>query len=605
MNPHLLANIACGEDNQKEFSEPLLNSYRLDLPITINSVDTLPKNGVLNLRSFPLLNNLPWVKVLPDLEPKVSTECWKFPTPQDGIASYVAPKLLGEPNPDSKNLESDSSDGPSEIIETLLEKDLTRVKPLKDMFHFKERLMYLLQPPIEEVFIGKEVNLPFKPFPYQIKGIAFLMPRKSALIADEMGLGKTIQVIISIRLLFRSGLLKNVLIACPKPLVINWTRELKLWASDLPVEVICGNTEERRVSWNVSNTAVKLVNYELLTRDVLEGVAENKFYDLMVIDEAQRIKTKGSKTAQAVCSIQRDRSWAMTGTPIENRHDDLIHIFEFVDPGRIPKETPPKMLASLTSESIIRRTKEEAAPDMPAKIIQDVFLELTPAQRQAYDLAEKEGVVHLNKLGDTVTVQHVFELVMRLKQICNFDPRTGASSKAEQLLADMEEVQATNSKAIVFSQWVKPLEELAEQLKDYNPLMYHGKIPSQQRQGVLDQFKKDPKAHVILMSYGTGSVGLNLQFTNYVFLFDRWWNPAIEDQAINRAHRLGQKSTVFVKRFISQKTIEERIAEVLDAKRKLFADIIEHSGLPSSLGLNEEEIFNLFSCTPRPKKNAA
>jgi len=255
----------------------------------------------------------------------------------------------------------------------------------------------------------------------------------------------------------------------------------------------------------------------------------------------------------------------------------------------------------LTSESIIRRTKEEAAPDMPAKIIQDVFLDLTPAQRQAYDLAENEGVVHLNKLGDTATVQHVFELVMRLKQICNFDPRTGASSKAEQLLADMEEVQATNSKAIVFSQWVKPLEELASQLKAYNPLMYHGKIPSQQRQGILDKFKKDPDAHVILMSYGTGSVGLNLQFTNYVFLFDRWWNPAIEDQAINRAHRLGQKSTVFVKRFISQKTIEERIAEVLDAKRKLFADIIDNSGLPSSLGLNEEEIFNLFNCSPRKK----
>jgi len=416
-----------------------------------------------------------------------------------------------------------------------------------------------------------------------------------------MGLGKTIQVIVSIRLLFRSGLLKNVLIVCPKPLVINWTRELKLWAPDLPVEVICGNTEERKVSWNVSNTPVKLVNYELLTRDVVEGVAGNNFYDLMVIDEAQRIKTKESKTAQAVCSVQRDRSWAMTGTPIENRHDDLIHIFEFVDPGRVPKDTPPKMLASLTSESIIRRTKEEAAPDMPAKIIQDVFLDLTPAQRQAYDLAENEGVVHLNKLGDTATVQHVFELVMRLKQICNFDPRTGASSKAEQLLADMEEVQATNSKAIVFSQWVKPLEELASQLKAYNPLMYHGKIPSQQRQGILDKFKKDPDAHVILMSYGTGSVGLNLQFTNYVFLFDRWWNPAIEDQAINRAHRLGQKSTVFVKRFISQKTIEERIAEVLDAKRKLFADIIDNSGLPSSLGLNEEEIFNLFNCSPRKK----
>jgi len=590
MNPHLLANIACGEDNQKEFSEPSLISLKLDLSVSINTIEVLPKNGVLNLRSFPLLNNIPWVKVLPDLEPKINTECWKFPTPQEGSTDFVNSKISTD-----KSSEPDTQ----ELVELVLEKSLTRVKPLKDMFQFKERLMYLLQPPIEEVFTGKEVTLPFKPFPYQIKGIAFLMPRKSALIADEMGLGKTIQVIISIRLLFRSGLLKNVLIVCPKPLVINWTRELKLWAPDLPVEVICGNTEERKVSWNVSNTPVKLVNYELLTRDVIEGVAGNNFYDLMVIDEAQRIKTKESKTAQAVCSVQRDRSWAMTGTPIENRHDDLIHIFEFVDPGRVPKDTPPKMLASLTSESIIRRTKEEAAPDMPAKIIQDVFLDLTPAQRQAYDLAENEGVVHLNKLGDTATVQHVFELVMRLKQICNFDPRTGASSKAEQLLADMEEVQATNSKAIVFSQWVKPLEELASQLKAYNPLMYHGKIPSQQRQGILDKFKKDPDAHVILMSYGTGSVGL--QFTNYVFLFDRWWNPAIEDQAINRAHRLGQKSTVFVKRFISQKTIEERIAEVLDAKRKLFADIIDNSGLPSSLGLNEEEIFNLFNCSPRKK----
>ena len=599
MNPHLLAGIALGEDNQEDFSEPSILNVALEIPISSNIIEVIPKNGNLNVRSFPMLNNLPWVKVLPDLEPKVNTEYWRFPTPQESIINNSNLKSPAEPNPENKNLELDSG-FPIEP-----EKNLTRVKPLKDMFQFKERLMYLLQPPIEEVFTGKEVSLPFKPFPYQIKGIAFLMPRKSALIADEMGLGKTIQVIISIRLLFKSGLLKKVLIACPKPLVVNWTRELKLWASDLPVEVICGNTEERKVSWNVSNTPVKLVNYELLTRDVLEGVAGKNFYDLMVIDEAQRIKTKDSKTAQAVCSVQRDRSWAMSGTPVENRHEDLIHIFEFVDPGRIPKDTPPKMLASLTSDSIIRRTKEEAAPDMPGKIIQDVFLDLTPPQKQAYDLAEKDGVIHLNNLGDTVTVQHVFELVMRLKQICNFDPRTGSSSKAEQLLADMEEVQATKSKAIVFSQWVKPLEELAFQLKQYNPLMYHGKIPHNERQGILDKFKNDPDAHVILMSYGTGSVGLNLQFTNYVFLFDRWWNPAIEDQAINRAHRLGQKSTVFVKRFISQKTIEERIAEVLDAKRRLFAEIIDTSGLPCATGLNEDEIFNLFNISPRSKKIAA
>ena len=185
--------------------------------------------------------------------------------------------------------------------------------------------------------------------------------------------------------------------------------------------------------------------------------------------------------------------------------------------------------------------------------------DLTPAQREAYDRAEREGVVPLNALGETITVQHVFELVMRLKQICNFDPLTGESAKLERLLADMEEVAASGRKALVFSQWVEPLQVLAAALAPYNPLQYHGKVPQSERTPTLDRFRSDPDRHVLLMTYGCGSVGLNLQFTNYVFLFDRWWNPAIEDQAINRAHRLGQKETVFVKRFICQNTIEGRM----------------------------------------------
>jgi len=136
-------------------------------------------------------------------------------------------------------------------------------------------------------------------------------------------------------------------------------------------------------------------------------------------------------------------------------------------------------------------------------------------------------------------------------------------------------------------------------------LQYHGKVPQAERQGILDRFKSDPSKHVILMSYGTGSVGLNLQLTNCVFLFDRWWNPAIEDQAINRAHRLGQKATVFVTRFIVQETIEGRIAEVLEKKRSLFNELIAQNGPPPSLGLNEEEIFSLFDISARPKRAAA
>jgi SNF2 family DNA or RNA helicase len=242
---------------------------------------------------------------------------------------------------------------------------------------------------------------------------------------------------------------------------------------------------------------------------------------------------------------------------------------------------------------------------MPPKIVQDVALELTAAQRESYNLAETEGVIRLNGLGQTITVQHVFELVMRLKQICNFDPLTGESAKLERLTADVAEVAESGRKAIVFSQWVGPLEQMAGVLEQYGAMLYHGKVPQAERVPILDLFKSDPTKHVLLMSYGTGSVGLNLQFTNYVFLFDRWWNPAVEDQAINRAHRLGQTETVFVKRFVTQETIEGRIAEVLERKRRLFEELIGQNGPPSQLGLSEDEIFGLFDIKARPRRSLA
>ncbi len=544
------------------------------------------------VRTVRLVGDAPWVRPLGKLVPEIKTEGWRFP------ALLEKPELTPRPAPTEEAVAKAALAPPGEGRLAR-----TRLRPPADAVLFQDRLLYLLQPPLESLFAGK-VQLPFKPYPYQMEGIAFLMPRHSALIADEMGLGKTMQTILSLRLLFHAGLIRTALVVCPKPLVINWTRELRTWAEDVPFEVVAGDTDARRAIWHVSNCPLKLVNYELLTRDAEFLSDERVKYDVVVLDEAQRIKSRESKTAQVVCSLRRQRSWAMTGTPIENRTDDLVNIFAFVDPGRIPPETPARQLPDLTSDCILRRTKEEVATDMPPKVIQDVSLELSSAQRAAYDLAEKDGVVRLNALGETITVQHVFELVMRLKQICNFDPLTGQSAKMEQLLADMETVADNNRKAIIFSQWVEPLEMLARALEPFGPLLYHGKVPHRDRQPILDRFKSDPTKHVILMSYGTGSVGLNLQFTNYVFLFDRWWNPAVEDQAINRAHRLGQKDTVFVYRFISQNTIEGRIAEVLERKRQLFNELIEQNGPPPSLGLTQEDVFGLFDIRARPKRAA-
>jgi SNF2 family DNA or RNA helicase len=560
--------------------------------VELLSLPRFEKPLQVSVKEARLLGTAPWVRTLGKLGLEVSTEGWKFPAPPvDAMPGEKQAIKLFQPE-----AKATGSDEPAQPV--------TRVKPPADAVVFKDRLLYLLQPPLESIFAGRQVELPFKPFPYQIEGIAFLMPRHAALLADEMGLGKTMQTIVSLRLMFHAGLIQRALLVCPKPLVHNWSRELKLWAPDLPFEVVNGDTRTRKAMWNVSNCPLKLVNYELLTRDADIVEDQSVRFDVVVLDEAQRIKNRESKTAQVVRGLNRDRSWALTGTPVENRPEDLVNLFAFVDPDRIPSDTPARQLARLTGDCILRRTTEQVLTEMPPKIIRDTYLELTPAQRESYVMAEKDGVVRLNNLGDTISVQHVFELVMRLKQICNFDPVTGDSAKLEQMQADLTEVAESGKKAIIFSQWVEPLEMIAKAIKKLGPLQYHGRIPQAERQPILDQFRNDPKKHVLLMSYGTGSVGLNLQFSNYVFLFDRWWNPAIEDQAIKRAHRLGQKEPVFVTRFVVQDSIEGRIAAVLDRKRQLFNELLEQNGPPAQLGLSQDEIFGLFDIRPRAAKAA-
>lgn len=476
-------------------------------------------------------------------------------------------------------------------------KKVTRIAPPSDVIKLQDRLFYLLQPPLESLVTSGTIDFPFEPFPYQFDGVAFLFPRHSAILADEMGLGKTMQAITTMRLLLHSREAREILLVCPKPLVTNWQREFNLWAPEVPVTIIEGNQAKRQFQWE-KPSPVKIANYELLMRD--SSWIKSRNYDLVILDEAQRIKNRSSSTSKVVRSIPRTRSWALTGTPVENSLDDLVGIFDFLSEGFLRPGMSPRQIGREVREFVLRRTKDMVLEDMPPKLFRDEEIDLTPEQSATYARAEESGVIQLNALGAAITVQHVFELVLRLKQICNFDPATGASSKLERLQADLAEVAASGQKAIVFSQWVKTIEQLRGPLQDYKPLEYHGKIPSKRRDGILQQFKEDPDCHVLLMSYGAGSVGLNLQFCRYVFLFDRWWNPAIEDQAINRAHRIGAAGSVTVTRMTSAGTIEQRIHEVLEHKRELFDSIFAQTGVPQSLGLSQDEIFGLFDlATPR------
>ncbi|MHB8867076.1 MAG: DEAD/DEAH box helicase, partial [Pirellulaceae bacterium] len=482
----------------------------------------------------------------------------------------------------------------------------TRFQPPSDIVKLQDRLYYLLQPPLESLASSGQLTFPCQPFPYQYQGIAFLYPRYAAILADEMGLGKTMQAITSARLLLRSGEIRSLLLICPKPLVTNWTREFALWAPELPVCVIEGDQLRRRWQWQQTNLPIKIANYELMLRDAELFRGQQLQFDLVVLDEAQRIKNHASTTSQVVRSISRTRSWALTGTPIENSPDDLVAIFEFLLPGHLHNNMQARRIGHAARDYVLRRTKDIVLTDLPPILYRDADLDLSPEQWTSYQAAEQKGIVRLSDLGESLTIQHVFELVLRLKQICNFDPLSGVSSKLERLEADLEEVAASGKKAIIFSQWVQTLEVLRQRLARFSPLEYHGKIPARKRDATIEQFRQDPRRHLLLMSYGAGSVGLNLQFCSYVFLFDRWWNPAVEDQAINRAHRIGAQGPVTVTRMLTLGTIEERIQQVLDEKRELFAAVFSETGCPANLGLTQQQIFGLFdlSVPPTAKKAA-
>jgi SNF2 family DNA or RNA helicase len=477
---------------------------------------------------------------------------------------------------------------------TSAKRRFTRRRPPRDLIKLEDRLRLLLQPPLESLLGAESLRFPVRPFPYQLDGIAFLYPRYQAVLADEMGLGKTMQAITAVRLLTHRGQLRRILLVCPKPLVTNWQREFALWAPELTVTTIDGNATRRQWLWRRAKDVVVIANYETVVRDSVQVCNPMNSYDLVILDEAQRIKNRDNLTNQVASAIPRARSWALTGTPIENSVEDLVGIFEFVAPKQVDGTMKPRAIGRVASDYVLRRTKEQVLTDLPPKLFRDAEVELTPEQAVSYQLAEEEGVVRLRELKQEITIQHVFELVLRLKQICNFDPTTGASSKLERLEADMEECAASGRKAIVFSQWVQTLAELRARLDRFSPAEYHGQVPHRRRDSVIERFRRDDDCHVMLMTYGAGSVGLNLQFASYVFLFDRWWNPAVEDQAINRAHRIGATSPVTITRFLTLGTIEQRINQILEKKRELFDTVFGASISKPRSGLSRDEVFSLF-----------
>ena len=473
----------------------------------------------------------------------------------------------------------------------------------------EERLRWILAPPIHEVLSDPQLCLPETPYPFQTVGIKWLYDRGFALLADEMGLGKTMQVIIAARLLYREGLIKQILVVCPKTLIPNWQTELRKWWPQVSHNIsVVGLDRQWFLRLGTANVIVKIINYEALAREA-DWLATQRFsHDLVIIDEAQRIKNPQAQAARAVKALGAHRQWAMTGTPLENKADDVVSIFEFLERGLLAYGDQPEKIRKAISPYMLRRTTVEVLPQLPALDDQDLAIEMDDAQLEAYQRAESTGVIELNNKGDSITVFHVFALITRLRQLCNFDPASGESAKLEVLTRDLEELTESGRKALVFSQFVDHrfgITRIAGCLRkmEYDPLEFHGKVPAHTRPGLEARFNSDPAANIFLLHFKVGGVGLNLQAATYVYLFDRWWNPAVEDQAVKRAHRIGQTSKVIVRRFYCKDTIEERILQKLAEKRRLFTRVIDEARPAESMGLTEEEIFSLFNLKVRPRQS--
>ena len=422
------------------------------------------------------------------------------------------------------------------------------------------------------------LDWPYPLFRYQKDGIERLLCNRSVLLADEMGLGKTIQAVAGLRILSARREIERALIVCPVSLIAQWRRQIRIWAPDLRISTAVGSKDQRKASWDADATLC-LSSFESVRADLgAPWVGGRRSWDVVVIDEAQRIKNANSAVATVVKSLERSRSWALTGTPLENRLDDLLSVLDFAAPGEFDPSAMGVGLRGLMGRVQLRRRRAEVLDDLPPKFASVIALDLTANQRAAYRKAEEKGTMWLRSLGRELRISHVLELILRLKQICNFCPETGDSAKIDDLRPRLEQSRASDAKALIFSQFVKEpfgVLRLARELQKLRPLVITGDMDQPTRSAAFDSFERDRSRRVMVLSLRAGGTGLNLTAASRVIHFDRWWNPAVEIQAEDRVHRIGQKLPVEVFAYVCSDSVEERVAKILEEKRALFSDLID------------------------------
>lgn len=384
--------------------------------------------------------------------------------------------------------------------------------------------------------------------PYQQKGLDWLSFLHrwnfSGLLADEMGLGKTVQV-----LAFLSRLRTNLptLIVAPTSLLFNWRNEIARFLSPPPNILL------------ISYTTLRL-NEEYYSQIPFEAI---------ILDESNAIKTATTQTARAACKLKAPFKVCLTGTPMENRLDELWSQFHFLLPDLLERNAPPDIMKQKVRPFILRRRKEEVQLDLPEKIEQLAWVEPTEAQQELYETYRK------GFNPDGAKRMEILEAILRLRQICA-DPRLLGSqipgAKIELLLSDIQEALSQNRKILIYSQFTTMLQLIRSHFPD--ALYLDGSTPPATRGDLVQSFQEGSNP-LFLLSLKAGGVGLNLTAADYVLLFDPWWNEAVERQAIDRAHRIGQKKTVIAKRYLIPNSIEEKMLQLKNKKQAAADQLLD------------------------------
>ena len=475
----------------------------------------------------------------------------------------------------------------------------------------------------EDLTLPKGVNAELRE--YQMKGFSWLWFMYkyglNGILADDMGLGKTLQALSLVQKAKEEDGSMPVLVVCPTSVVFNWESEIQKFTPELTCLKLAG-VDRKNLFDKIPEYDIVITSYALIRRDI-EALKDIKFR-YVILDESQNIKNAMSQTAQSVKMLNADHKLALSGTPIENRLEELWSVFDFLMPGFLfnvaefnfryvnpimerQDKTVEKRLKMQIYPFILRRMKRDVAKDLPDKVENIAYCEMTPEQKDFYldvlDSTKEELFKSIEQNGLEKSRMSIFSALLRLRQICchprlyDKDMVKGdiLSGKFEHLKGMLEQIISEGHRVLLFSQFVDMLDIIKGWLERSGIPYEYLTGKTKDRQGAVERFNSSPSIPIFLISLKAGGTGLNLTGADYVIHYDPWWNPAVEDQATDRAYRIGQTKKVFVYRIITKNTVEEKIQKLKSIKRNLVDNVISvDRNITKSLTIDDiKEIFSV------------